>query len=81
MKVKSKLADVEFRFGPVERRGNDLIINSHPDQPLKSRVYISPQDVLTALCTLAKSPAAWGFLAGFPYFYIKSRKGGQEPPR
>jgi len=75
MRVRSKLADVEFRFGSIERRGNDLVINSHPDQPLKSRVYVSPQDVLAALGKLVVSPAAWAFLLGFPYFYLRSRKG------
>lgn len=81
MRVKSKLADVEFRFGPVERRGNDLVINSHPDQPLKSRVYVSPQDALTALGKLITSPAAWVFLLGFPFFYLRSRKPEQRVQR
>ncbi len=74
MRVRSKLADVEFRFGSIERKGNELIINSHPDQPMKSRVYVSPSDVLTVAGKLIATPAAWVFLLGLPYFWWKDRK-------
>jgi len=74
MRVRSKLADVEFLVGSIERRGNDLLINSHPDQALKSRIYISPDDALTLLGKLIASPAAWLFLLAFPYFYVRSRR-------
>ena len=74
MRVRSKLADVEFLVGSIERRENDLIINSRPDQPLKSRIYISPRDVLALLGKLIASPAAWVFMLGLPYFYVRSRK-------
>ena len=74
MRVRSKLADVEFRFGSIERKDNDLIINSHPDQPMKSRVYVSPSDVLTVIDKMVTSRAAWGFILGLPYFYWRSRK-------
>lgn len=74
MRVRSKLADVEFRFGAIERKDNELIINSHPDQTMKSRVYLSPADVLTALGKIVTSPAAWVFLLGLPYFWWRARK-------
>lgn len=74
MRVRSKLADVEFRFGSIERKDDELIINSHPDQPMKSRVYVSPADVLTVLGKLLTSPAAWVFALGLPYFYWRSEK-------
>lgn len=73
MRVRSKLADVEFRFGTVERRGNELVIHSHPDQPMKSRVHIAPQDVLAAARTLLSSKAFWVYAFGFPYFYFRAR--------
>lgn len=78
MRVRSKLADVEFRFGDVERKGNDLIINSHPAQTLKSRVYVSPADVFSMLGRLLVSPQAWVFILGLPYFWWKSRR---PPPQ
>jgi len=65
---------VEFLVGSIERKGNDLVINSHPSQPLKSRIYISPDDALTVLWKLIVSPAVWVFLLGFPFFYVRSRK-------
>ena len=74
MRVRSKLADVEFRFGSIERQDHELIINSHPDQTLKSRVYVSPGDVLAVFGKLLLSPAAWVFLLGLPYFLWKSKK-------
>ncbi|OGT84890.1 MAG: hypothetical protein A3H91_05925 [Gammaproteobacteria bacterium RIFCSPLOWO2_02_FULL_61_13] len=79
MRVRSKLADVEFRFGSIERKDNELIINSHPDQAMKSRVYVSPGDVLIALGKMITSPAAWVFLLGLPYFHWRSKKSkGQD---
>jgi hypothetical protein len=77
MRVRSKLADVEFLVGSIERKGNDLVVNSDPDQPLKSRIYISPADALTLFGKLISSPAAWVFLFGFPFFYMRSRKRSQ----
>ncbi len=74
MRVRSKLADVEFLVGSIERKENDLLINSDPEQPLKSRIYISPDDALTLLGKLILSPAAWVFFLGFPFFYMRSRK-------
>jgi hypothetical protein len=80
MRVRSKLADVEFRFGSIERKGDDLIINSAADQPLKSRIHVSPDDVLVVLGKLLMSRATWVFLFGFPYFYLRARKRGQRRP-
>jgi hypothetical protein len=73
MRVRSKLADVEFRFGAIERKDGELIINSHPDQPMKSRVYISPGDALTMIGKLAMSRAAWAFLLSLPVHWWRSR--------
>ena len=74
MKVKSRLADVEFLFGSVERKGNSLVISSHPSQTMKSKVYVSPQDVLGFLGQMIRSPSALLFVVAFPYFYFRSRK-------
>ena len=79
MKVKSRLADVDFLFGSVERKGNTLVITSHPSQTMKSKVYVSPQDVLSFLGQLIRSPSALLFVLGFPVFWFRSRKNGKEP--
>jgi len=81
MKVRSKLVDMEFRVGSIERSGYDLVVNSHAGQPLKSRIYISPEDVLTALGKLIASRGAWTFVLGFPYFYLRSRRRDQRAQR
>ena len=73
MKVKSKLADVDFQFGKVERKGNMLVIESHPSQKMQSRVYVSPDDVLQFMGKFLSSPSALLFVLGFPYFYFRGR--------
>ena len=72
MRVRSRLADVEFRFGTVDRKGNELIIHSHQDQPMKSRVHVTPDDVLAALAALLGSRTFWEYALGFPYFYLRA---------
>lgn len=81
MRVRSKLADVEFRFGSIERKDDELVINSHPDQPMKSRVYISARDVVTALGAFMTSRQAWGFLVRVPYFLWRSRAAPADRQR
>lgn len=79
LRVRSKLADVEFRFGSIERKGEDLVINSHPDQAMKSRVYITPADVVTVLGILLTAPAVWGFLLRLPYNLWRARAARTKP--
>jgi hypothetical protein len=76
MKVKSKLADVDFQFGPIERQQSTLVISSHPSQPMQSKVYVTPDDVLRFLGRFLASPSAIVFALGFPYFWWRSR--GEE---
>jgi hypothetical protein len=73
MKVKSKLANVDFQFGDLERKGNLLVISSHPSQSMKSKVYVSPMDVVTFLGKLLRSPSALLFVVGLPVFYFRAR--------
>ena len=79
MKVKSRLADVDFLFGEVERKGNMLVITSHPSQTMKSKVYVSPGDVLSFLGRLFRSPSALLFVIGFPVFYFRARAEAKAP--
>lgn len=73
MKVKSKLADVDFQFGDIERKGNTLVISSHPSQTMKSKVYVRPEDVVAFLGRLVRSPSALLFVLGLPVFYVRAR--------
>ncbi len=73
MRVRSKLADVEFQFGEFEYKKDHLIIHSHPDQAMQTRVYVSPDDVLSALGRMLLKPVVWLYLLGFPFFLIRYR--------
>lgn len=74
MKVKSKLADIDFEFGHFEYKKDHLIIHSHPDQSMQSKVYVSPDDVLSALGKAIKLPMFWAYMIGFPFFLIRYRR-------
>lgn len=74
MKVKSKLADIDFEFGHFEYKKDHLIIHSHPDQSMQSRVYVSPDDVMSALGKAIKLPMFWVYMLGFPFFLIRYRR-------
>ena len=77
MKVKSKLADVEFQFGPIERRDYTLVISNDPSQPMRSKVYVTPDDVVRFLGKLLRSPSGLLFVFGLPYFYFRARSQRQ----
>lgn len=71
MKVKSKLADVDFQFGHFEYKKDHLIIHSHESQTMQSKVYISPDDVVSALGKALSKPMVWVYMLGFPFFLIR----------
>jgi len=73
MKVKSKLADIDFEFGHFEYKKDHLVIHSHPSQSMQSKVYVSPNDVVSALGKMLQVPMVWVYLIGFPFFLIRYR--------
>jgi hypothetical protein len=74
MKVKSRLADIDFVFGKVEYKKDHLIIHSHPDQPMASKVYVSPDDIVSGLGKALSNPRVWGYFLFFPFFLIRYRR-------
>ena len=74
MKVKSKLADIDFEFGRFEYKKDHLIVHSHESQAMQSRVYISPNDVLAALGKALANPMVWVYLIFFPFFLVRYRR-------
>ena len=74
MKVKSKLADIDFEFGRFEYKKDHLIVHSHESQSMQSRVYISPNDVLSALGKALANPMVWVYFLCFPFFLIRDRR-------
>ncbi len=71
MRVLSKLAQIDFQFGPVSRAENLLVIESDPESKMPSTVYVSPQDVVEFLKRLLVSPKALLFIVGLPYFLYR----------
>ncbi|NKB36987.1 MAG: hypothetical protein GKR93_07410 [Gammaproteobacteria bacterium] len=74
MLVRSKLADVEFEFGKFEYKKDHLIIHSAESQAMKTKVYVSPDDIMDALAQMFKKPMVWLYLIGFPFFLIRYRR-------
>ena len=74
MKVKSKLADIDFEFGRFEYKKDHLIVHSPESQSMQSKVYISPNDVLSALGKALANPMVWVYIVGFPFFLIRYRR-------
>lgn len=74
MKIKSKLADLDFQFGAFEHKKDHLIIQSAPDQPMQARVYLSPDDILSILHRVLVNPRIWLYFWGFPFFLIRYRR-------
>ena len=74
MKVKSKLADIDFEFGRFEYKKDHLIVHSHESQSMQSKVYVSPNDVLSAAGKALSNPMVWVYLLFFPFFLIRYRR-------
>jgi hypothetical protein len=74
MKVKSKLADIDFEFGRFEYKKDHLIVHSDVSQSMQSKVYVSPDDVLAALGKALANPMVWVYLLFFPFFLIRYRR-------
>lgn len=74
MKVKSKLADIDFEFGYFEYKKDHLIIHSDASQAMQSKVYVSPDDIVSAAGKALANPKVWLYLLGFPFFLLRYRK-------
>ena len=73
MKVRSKLADIDFVFGRFEYKKDHLIVHSDPARSMESKVYVSPNDVLSGLAKALVNPMVWVYFLGFPFFLIRYR--------
>ena len=79
MRVTSQLADVDFKFGPIVREGDQLVISSASDQAMATKVYVSPRDVVSFLGRLLRSPSALLFVLLFPIHYFRARDAIETP--
>ncbi len=78
MRIISKLAQIDFHLGKVGREGNLLVIESHQDSKMPSRVYVSPQDVIELMKCFFVSSRAIIFIIGMPYFLYRWKKHGKD---
>ena len=74
MKVRSKLADIDFVFGKFQYKKDHLIVHSDPGQSMESKVYVSPDDIVSALGKALSNPMVWVYFLGFPFFLIRYRR-------
>ena len=74
MRVRSKLADVEFMFGEFEYKKDHLVIHSAPEQAMQTRVYVNPDDIVNALKKALSNPRVWLYVIGFPFFLVRYRR-------
>lgn len=75
MRVKSSLADIQFRVGDVTREADYLYINSAPGSTLETQIRISPRDARETLWRLLTQPAVWGFI---PRILFSHRDGAVD---
>jgi hypothetical protein len=74
MKVRSKLADIDFLFGSFEYKKDHLIVHSDDSQTMKTKVYVSPNDILSAFGKALSNPMVWVYFLCFPFFLIRYRR-------
>ena len=81
MKVRSKLADIDFQFGRFQYKKDHLIIHSDPAQSMESKVYVSPDDILSGFGKALSKPMVWVYFLCFPFFLIRYRRRHREKRR
>lgn len=74
MKVRSKLADIDFVFGKFQYKKDHLIVHSDPGKCMASKVYVSPDDIISAFGKALSNPRVWIYFLGFPFFLIRYRR-------
>ncbi len=74
MKVASKLVKMDFLIGKIERKGPYLIIHSHPDSTIPTKVRMDAVDVWMLLRAMLN----WRvivYLLSLPVLYRRARRG------
>jgi hypothetical protein len=64
---------MDFKIGTMERKDDQLMITSHPSQPMKTKVYMSAEDAVEMI----KSGLNWSvisFVLALPFLYSRAKK-------
>jgi len=73
MKVVSRLVKMDFKIGTMERKDDQLMITSHPSQPMKTKVYMSAEDAFGMIGS-AFNWSVISFVLALPFLYFKSKQ-------
>ena len=81
MKVVSRLVNMDFKIGKISRKDNQLIISSHESQPMKVKVYMSPEDI-SGFIKAAFNLSVISYILTLPLsIYRSKRNAGREQAR
>lgn len=72
MKVVSRLVNMDFKVGSIARKDDQLIISGHESQPMKVKVYMSPEDI-SGFIKAAMNWSVISYILTLPLFIIKSK--------
>ena len=81
MKVRSKLADIDFVYGKFEYKKDHLIVHSDAERSMPTRVYVSPDDIVSAFGKALLNPMVWVYFLAFPFFLIRYRRRHRKKRR
>ena len=81
MKVRSKLADIDFVFGELRCKKDHLIVHSDAERSMESKVYVSPDDIISGFGKALSNPMVWVYFLGFPFFLIRYRRRHRKKRR
>jgi hypothetical protein len=72
MKVVSRLVNMDFKIGKMLRKDDQLVISSHESQPMKVKVYMSPEDI-TGFIRAALNWSVISYVLSLPFVYLKQK--------
>lgn len=77
MKVASKLVKMDFVIGKIERKDQYLIIYSHPDSTMPTKVRMDAIDVWSFARAMLNWPVIL-YLLSLPILYRRAKQQAQE---
>lgn len=72
MKVVSRLVNMDFKIGKMNRKDDQLVINSHESQPMKVKVYMNPEDI-AGFIRAALNWSVISYVLSLPFIYLRQK--------
>jgi hypothetical protein len=73
MKVVSRLVNMDFKIGTMTRQDDQLVISSHESQPMKVKVYMSPEDISGFIRSALNWPVI-SYVLTLPFRFQKTKE-------